>query len=281
VSIGVPVHNGEATLTAALDSLLAQRFGDFELLISDNASTDDTESLCRAYARRDERVRYHRQPVNRGATANFQAVLDMARGEFFHWAAADDMWAPDFLERTVAQLRAHPDFVASITPARKGEVSDPAVVGCYPILDERFGDRVAAFMRSPGSNLRFYSLYRTSALRRTRITDYEFPAGDWAFVVELLRAGKFGVTAGAEGFRAGRGGATADPVRLHDGVRSSALELWMPFLVLNRRVLKAVGWRGDVLRSLALWNLRFLWHYWSHRVAGCIGYLRNAPGSVQ
>ena len=97
VSIGMPVYNGDKFIFEALDSLLAQTFADFELIVSDNASTDRTEAICREYAARDTRIRYIRQSENRGATANFQFVLDEAVGEYFMWAAADDEWLPTFI----------------------------------------------------------------------------------------------------------------------------------------------------------------------------------------
>jgi len=100
VSIGMPVYNGEPYIREALDSLLAQTFTDFELIISDNASTDNTESICREYAAKDPRIRYIRQPENRGAIANFKFVLDQARGEYFMWAAHDDRWDSMFIELT-------------------------------------------------------------------------------------------------------------------------------------------------------------------------------------
>jgi glycosyltransferase involved in cell wall biosynthesis len=98
VSIGMPVFNGEKFIREALDSLLAQTFTDFELIISDNASTDATETICREYEVRDERVRYVRQVENLGAAANFQFVLDEGRGEYFMWAAHDDYRSVDCIE---------------------------------------------------------------------------------------------------------------------------------------------------------------------------------------
>jgi glycosyltransferase involved in cell wall biosynthesis len=98
VSIGMPVYNGSPFIREALDSLLNQTFTDFELIISDNASTDETESICREYAAKDPRIRYVRQPENRGALLNFRFVLDEAVGEYFMWAAADDMWSSKWIE---------------------------------------------------------------------------------------------------------------------------------------------------------------------------------------
>jgi len=104
VSIGVPVYNGEPFIREALDSLLAQTFTDFELIISDNASTDRTEAICREYAAKDERIRYVRQAEHCGAMANFQFVLDEAVGEYFMWAAADDIFYEIHLNRMVQLL---------------------------------------------------------------------------------------------------------------------------------------------------------------------------------
>ncbi len=106
VSIGMPVYNGAAYISKALDSLLAQTFSDFELIISDNASIDGTDKICRRYAARDARVRYIRQDVNRGASANFSFVLDEARGEYFMWAASDDIWLPDFISECLTVISA-------------------------------------------------------------------------------------------------------------------------------------------------------------------------------
>lgn len=111
VTIGVPVWNGEDLLPGALDALLAQRFGDFELIISDNASTDSTPEICARYVAADPRVRYVRQPVNHGPLANFHALLDEARGEYFMWAAHDDLWEPDFLARLARELDERPGAV--------------------------------------------------------------------------------------------------------------------------------------------------------------------------
>ena len=90
VSIGLPVYNGERFLPQALDSILAQTFEDFELIISDNASTDTTEEICRTYATQDQRIHYHRHEQNRGAAWNFNYIVPLARGEYFKWAADDD-----------------------------------------------------------------------------------------------------------------------------------------------------------------------------------------------
>lgn len=104
LSIGLPVYNGEKFIRAALDSLLAQTFTDFELIISDNASTDKTEEICRTYTAQDQRIRYYRNDKNIGCARNFNRVFDLSVGEYFKWAAHDDLHAPDFLAKCIAVL---------------------------------------------------------------------------------------------------------------------------------------------------------------------------------
>jgi glycosyltransferase involved in cell wall biosynthesis len=105
VSIGMPVFNGAKYIHQALDSLLAQTFRDFELIISDNASTDETGTICKSYAELDPRIRYVKQIENLGPSANFQFVLGQAKGEFFMWAAADDVWDVQWVETLYIRIR--------------------------------------------------------------------------------------------------------------------------------------------------------------------------------
>lgn len=104
VSIGLPVYNGEQFLAAALDSLLAQSFDDFELIISDNGSSDGTEGICQDYVTMDKRIRYFRGVANLGAAWNYNRVFALSSGEYFKWAAYDDLCAPDFLIKCVTVL---------------------------------------------------------------------------------------------------------------------------------------------------------------------------------
>ena len=112
VSIGMPVYNGDRYLGSAVESLLAQTFGDFSIVIVDNASTDGTEAIGREFAKRDRRVRYHRNPENIGGGPNFNRAFDMANdAPYFKWAAHDDLHAPDFLAECVAVLDRRSDVV--------------------------------------------------------------------------------------------------------------------------------------------------------------------------
>jgi len=108
VSIGMPAYNGEEYICEALDSLLSQTFTDFELIISDDDSTDDTELICRHYADSDSRIRYIRQDKNLGGVGNFKFVLKEARGEYFMFASNDDVWSINWLTNLLASLKDKP-----------------------------------------------------------------------------------------------------------------------------------------------------------------------------
>lgn len=111
VSIGLAVYNGEDYLRESLDSLLAQTFEDFELIISDNASTDSTAQICQEYVEKDDRIRYHRNPKNLGGAVNMNLTIELARGEYFKLAAHDDNCGPNFLARCVSVLEQNPSIV--------------------------------------------------------------------------------------------------------------------------------------------------------------------------
>ena len=110
VSIGMPIFNAEKYLAGAIESFINQDFEDFELIISDNASTDRSAEIARDHAASDVRIRYIRQPRNLGAVSNFAFVLREANGVYFQWAAHDDYWKPFWLKRAVSALDTNEDI---------------------------------------------------------------------------------------------------------------------------------------------------------------------------
>ena len=111
VSIGLTVFNSERSLDESIQSLLAQTFQDFELIVSDNASTDRTRQIALSYAAQDDRVKYMRNRMNIGVAGNFNQAFRLSSGEFFKWAAYDDLCAQDFLLRCIEVLDRDPDVV--------------------------------------------------------------------------------------------------------------------------------------------------------------------------
>ena len=194
VSIGLPVYNGERYLPIALDSLLAQTFREFELIISDNASTDATATICGHYAGRDERIRYSRNCTNIGGAPNFRRVFHLASGEYFMWAMHDDIYAPTFLARAVEVLDRDPTVVlccarTRVVDAGGATVRDdatPALRTASPLAHERFGDLV----RWDYNCYEVLGLIRASVLRLTPLIA-SFIASDRALRAELGLRGRF------------------------------------------------------------------------------------------
>jgi glycosyltransferase involved in cell wall biosynthesis len=170
VSIGVPVYNGERYLSRALDSLLGQDFESLEVVVSDNASTDATREICCDYARRDHRVRYHRNEANIGLFPNFNRAFHLARGEYFKWAAHDDWWEPGYVSRCVEALEARPNAVLCATGVRIVDGSGATTGAWRPVTDLADPDPAVRFHRllwTLGEPHAVYGLARTSGLRRT------------------------------------------------------------------------------------------------------------------
>lgn len=178
ITIGIPVFNGESFLAETLDSLLNQTFSDFEIAISDNASTDRTEQICRAYAARDPRIRYYRSDINRGAAWNHNRVFELAHGEFFKWNSADDLCAPEFLARCVAALDQDPSAVMAISLAieidERGKplesVSVPGLT-LLPVIPRNAPAhiRFRQTIRIHHLCIAIYSLFRSRILRQTEL----------------------------------------------------------------------------------------------------------------
>jgi hypothetical protein len=195
VSIGLPVYNGERYIGETLTLLLSQDHQELELVVSDNGSTDETEEICRAAAAGDPRVRYHREPVNRGAAYNYNRVLGLARGELFKWAAADDLCAPSFVRRCVEALVGAGDEVVLAYPRSLLIDGAGSVVG--PLDD----DDLHLTQRSPWHRLDHllqhrvewhpvFGVIRTAVLRTTRGIG-AFPSADIAVLAELCLRGRF------------------------------------------------------------------------------------------
>jgi glycosyltransferase involved in cell wall biosynthesis len=192
VTIGLPVYNGGDTLRRVLESIVVQTRKDFKVVISDNASSDSTESICREFQKKDDRLVYVRQPSNIGAEANFDFVLSAADTKYFMWAAADDVRSSEFLEKNVEYLEVNPDFVASTCPVRfEGCDFDPIHMGDLTLDESDPFERILKFLEVWHANGQMYSLFRTEALTDTKMSECRYLGGDWTIVANLLVRGKF------------------------------------------------------------------------------------------
>jgi glycosyltransferase involved in cell wall biosynthesis len=192
LSIGLPVYNGERYLPEALDSLLGQSYEDFELIISDNASTDGTEGICRRYADADPRIRYLRQPHNIGACPNHNFTFSCARGELFKWASHDDLYGRDLLLRCVEALDEHPEAVLSHSREAiiDGDGSVKQFVDYTLTTDSpRAPERFKSMLFEVGGD-DFYGVMRSEVLRRTPL-NASYHHSDRTLVTEIGLNGPF------------------------------------------------------------------------------------------
>jgi glycosyltransferase involved in cell wall biosynthesis len=211
VAIGMPVWNGEGFISEAIESILAQTYGDLALVISDNASTDSTPEICRAYAKLDKRIHYLRQEKNIGAAGNHIAVFRRSAGAYFKWASHDDVLAPQFIQECVRVLNADEAVVVCspatvlinedgsplrYSPQEKGMVDDYGRV--WPITPENNmlltspdrADRFSEVLLNTFMALEIYGLIRRSALERTAVMPSYF-GGDKIVLAELSLIGRY------------------------------------------------------------------------------------------
>lgn len=192
VSIGLPVHNGQDSVGKAVDSILAQDFTDFELIISDNASTDRTGEICRAYEKRDHRIRLLHNTTNIGVGPNHNRLVAMASGTYFSWAAHDVEYLPGMLRRCVQVIRSAPSAVVMVYP--RCEIVDatgrPAGGKQLSIAsdDPRPSRRLETVLRHVWLVNQLYGLVSREALQKTRLID-SFASSDYVLLAELAMLG--------------------------------------------------------------------------------------------
>ena len=193
VSIGLPVYNGERYVANAIEAIQAQDFGDWELIISDNASTDATAEICQRYAETDPRIRYVRGVVNRGASWNYNITFWLARGEMFRWNAHDDLCDPTMLRKCVEALDANPDAILAYAWTRFiGDEGEPLrevddrlkVTAAQPHL------RLKSLMRNLRDSNAVFGVIRRSELAKTRLI-LPFHPSDVPLLYELSLLGPF------------------------------------------------------------------------------------------
>ena len=210
LSIGIPVFNGQKFLPELLDSLLTQTFGDFEILISDNASSDRTPEICREYAWRDSRIHYIRNKRNLGAIANHNRLFELSTAPLFKWAAHDDRYHEGYLDACIGLLDENPDtilahsgtafidengellpfeqYTGSFVDQRTGRRywPDASSIGDTPVAVERFW-QVLARARW-GTHM--FGVVRREVLQQTSLLP-NFAGSDRAMLAELALLGRF------------------------------------------------------------------------------------------
>ncbi len=181
VTIGLPVYNGGETLTRAFDQMLAQTHRDFCLVVSDNASTDDSQRICEHYARLDNRIIYKRRETQVLASENFQGLVVEATTPYFMWISHDDIWRPEFIAKCLERMRSRPEVVC-VVPRSNHLYEDGTTrldQGTAPLSGSP-ARRLRQCLGNLDGNHRFYGFFRTDALHRS------FSCGTWFFAYDWL-----------------------------------------------------------------------------------------------
>lgn len=239
VSIGMPVRNGGKTLKAVIESLLGQTFGDFELIISDNNSDDQTEIICREYLSLDSRIRYIRQIENLGSYANFQLVFKQANSDYFMWSSSDDMRPTDFIEKNITFLSKHPTFVGSTSPnCFENEVGNDDRRVTFA-LDGTLYSNLRTFLKMCWqSHGIFMALFRHDALSAVTWPQQSIMAADWLIIVQVLFQGP--INRVEDGLiRIGHGGISDSPGR-YSSFQYNLIDYLFPLSRFSQKLLKTV-----------------------------------------
>lgn len=246
LSVGLPVYNGSTYVAESIEALLGQTFEDFELIISDNASTDDTGEICRSYQKLDSRIRYYRQPRNVGLAPNHNFCVEQARADLFKWAAGDDLYARDLLDKCVAALDEYPQVVLahSFTAMIDGD-GTVFQTNAYPLATSaaRAPDRFRSLLNDTGGD-DDGGVMRKAVLLRTAMKE-SYHHADRTIITEVGLHGPFYQVPAWLYFRRDH---PERAERSHPGIRARCA---------NMDPRRADRWRNPVPRLLA----EYIWAY--------------------
>jgi glycosyltransferase involved in cell wall biosynthesis len=249
LTVLLPTYNRAASLPRAIGSVLCQTRADIELLISDNASEDETETLCRRYLVRDSRVHYFRQPVNRGPIGNFNWLLAQAKTDFVLMLADDDWLDADYIERCLAIIEDDP-AVSIVTGATRYFEGDapPDLVLNTNLTDSSGARRVLRYLRNSWSSAAFYGVLRTDAAREA-LPIPNVMGADWIFVAAMAFAGRVVTTTDTHLNRT-RGGTSADFQRIAEVSGLSARAARNPHLAIAFNQFRDIALSSPVYKRL-------------------------------
>jgi len=262
ISIGIPVYNGEKFIRKCIESVLQQTNRDFELIISDNASTDSTRKICEEYLNKDNRIIFVRQEKNMGGGWNFNFLVQNAVGEYFVWVAADTFLLPEFLEKNIAVLESQDKVVGCISKIKidstyidkfKTEKDVLKKIGlAYRPFDTlpitgNYMERIRKYLKHFPWEM-FYSVYRTEPLRKSFVRGYllgkdYFVGNDASLVLNVLKHGEIQVVDEFLLASIPSGAASKGMVSMTRNYSNSNVGLIFPFYPLTKWCAKNLGWK--------------------------------------
>ena len=262
ISIGIPVYNGEKFIRKCIESVLQQTYKNFELIISDNASTDSTPDICKEFLKKDNRITFVRQNENMGPNWNFNFPLEKANGEYFVWLVADAIISPEFIEKNIAVLESQDNTVGCISKIKidhtcvdkfKTEKEVLKKIGLVYRPSNAFGgegvleitgsymERIRKYLKHFPWEM-FYAVYRTKLLRESFVHDF-FVGSDASLVLSVLKHGEIQVVDQIllESFPVG--GSSEGMMQLTRKFAKSNTARIFPFYPLTKWCVKNLGWK--------------------------------------
>ena len=262
ITIGIPVYNGEKFIHKCIESILQQTNRNFELIISDNASTDSTPEICKEFLNKDDRINFVRQNKNMGPLWNFRFLVEKAVGEYFVWVAADMSLLPEFLEKNIAVLESQDKAVGCISKIKidstyidkfKTEKDVLKKIGlAYRPFDTlpitgNYMERIRKYLKHFPWEM-FYSVYRTEPLRKSFVRGYllgkdYFVGNDASLVLNVLKHGEIQVVNEFLLASIPSGAASKGIVSMTRNYSNSNVGLIFPFYPLTKWCAKNLGWK--------------------------------------
>lgn len=260
ISIGLPIYNGEYFLRKSLDSILSQTIENFELIISDNGSTDKTSEICLEYIKKDKRINYFRQEKNIGPLRNFTFVLNKAKAKYFAWTAVDDYILPTFIEKNILILEQNQNIIGSISKVQSYHIDEKTLQKHIPDINFRnFRQKLVSSVRpnavcqligdyeqkvrllfKKSAYQVMYSVYRTEELKKCVIQD-QFVGFDVPIILNALKLGDINMMNEILMFRFDRGMSTMGSIRMSRSLEQGVIGIIFPHLPLTFWCLKNLG----------------------------------------
>jgi len=256
ISIGIPVYNGEKFIRKCIESVLQQNNRNFELIISDNASTDSTPEICKEFLNKDDRISFVRQDKNMGGNWNFNFLLQKAIGEYFVWVAADTFLLPEFIEKNIAVLESQDKAVGCISRIKIDESYNDKYKKEKQILKKiglvyrpydtlpitgNYMERIRKYLKHFPWEM-FYSVYRTEALRESFVHDF-FIGTDASLVLNVLKYGEIQVVDEFLLVSIPVGSSSEGMMSMTQKYSNSNMGRIFPFYPLTKWCAKNLGWK--------------------------------------
>lgn len=266
ITIGLYVYNGEKFLRERLDNILSQSYSNFELIVSDNCSTDSTSMICEEYSKKDLRIKYFRQKNTIDIQANGNFVLGKSSTQYFVWTQVDDIWDSKFLEKNIKILENNPDIVGCnskveivgpITDMLKKSEHDTFFNAIYKkirksfrkmnteSLDGEYNHRLRKFLKNPGHNNMLFGVFKTKEFQQSVFSEM-FVGNDFCIVMNLLKHGEMYVINEILNFKREGGMSGHGILSLVKYMKGGKLDYLFPHLALTKWCFSNLGGKNFV-----------------------------------